>query len=156
MLHKCENPACSGLSRTLIRGKLFLLDRDTSGSVASGVSPAFAGGGPGRQVERYWLCDHCSSRHTLIFERGPGRFRFPSPPGRVDVSRARPIGELAVHRESVERVLMENPYSLQVVLDALLDALGQKTVVEVEPVSLREAQRQEEKELCAVSTEPEF
>jgi hypothetical protein len=56
----------------------------------------------------------------------------------------------------VERVLMENPHSLQVVLDALLDALGQKTVVEVEPVSLGEAQRQEEKELCAVSTEPEF
>ena len=44
---------------------------------------------------------------------------------------------------------MENPHSLQVVLDALLDALGQKTVVEVEPVSLREAQRQEEKELCS-------
>jgi hypothetical protein len=65
MLHKCENPACSGLSRSPIRGKLFLLDRDTSGPVASG-------GGPGRQVERYWLCDHCSSRLTLIFERGSG------------------------------------------------------------------------------------
>jgi len=37
-----------------------------------------------------------------------------------------------------------------------LDALRQKTAVEVDPVSLRGAQRQEVKELCAVSTEPEF
>jgi hypothetical protein len=61
-----------------------------------------------------------------------------------------------VHRESLERVLMENPQSLQVILDALLDALRQEIAVEAEPVSLREAEREEEKELCAVSTEPEF
>ena len=51
---------------------------------------------------------------------------------------------------------MENPQSLQVILDALLDALRQEIAVEAEPVSLREAEREEEKELCAVSTEPEF
>jgi hypothetical protein len=74
-----------------------------------------------------------------------------SPLGRVDISGARPIGELAVHRESVERVLSENPQSLQVILDALLDALRQEVAIKVEPVSPRE-----EEELCAVSTEPEF
>jgi hypothetical protein len=79
-----------------------------------------------------------------------------TPGGRVDISGARPIGELAVHRESMERVLMENPQSLQGILDALLDALRQETVVETKPISLREADRKEEKELCAVSTEPEF
>jgi hypothetical protein len=87
---------------------------------------------------------------------GAAAWRQTSPRGRVDISGARPIGELAVHRESLERVLMENPQSLQVILDALLDALRQETAAEAKPVSLRESKREEEKELCAVSTEPEF
>jgi len=80
------------------------------------------------------------------------------PGGRVDISGARLVGELAVHRESVERLLIENPRSLQAILDALLDALRQEIAVEVEPLSLRAAERkeEEEKELCAVSPEPEF
>jgi hypothetical protein len=81
------------------------------------------------------------------------------PGGRVDISGARSIGELAVHRESVERLLMENPRSLQVILDALLDSLRQEIVVDAEPVALRDAAGKEEKdetELCAVSTEPDF
>ena len=61
-----------------------------------------------------------------------------------------------MHRESLERVLMENPQSLQVILDALFDALRQEIGVEAEPVSWREAEREEEKELNAVSIEPEF
>lgn len=44
----------------------------------------------------------------------------------VDVSDARQIGELAVHRESMERVLIENPQSLKAILDVLLDALRQE------------------------------
>jgi hypothetical protein len=35
----------------------------------------------------------------------------------------RAIGELSVHRESMQRVLRENPQSLQTILDALLSAL---------------------------------
>jgi hypothetical protein len=79
-----------------------------------------------------------------------------TPGGRVDISGSRPIGELAVHRESLEWVLMENPQSLQVILDALLDALRQEIPVEAEAVALREVERKEEKQLCTVSTEPEF
>lgn len=78
---------------------------------------------------------------------------------RVDISGMRPIGELAVHRESLERILMENPQSLQGILDALLDALRQEVALEVEPVSLEARERkeeEEERELCAVSSEPEF
>jgi hypothetical protein len=52
-----------------------------------------------------------------------------------------------VHRESLERVLSENPQSLQVILDALLDALRQEMAVEAEPLGLRE----EEKELLLKS-----
>ena len=52
--------------------------------------------------------------------------------------------------------MMDHPQSLQVILDALLDALRQEIAVEAEPVSRREAEGEEEKELCAVSIEPEF
>lgn len=45
----------------------------------------------------------------------------------VDTSDARQIGELAVHRESMERVLVESPQSLKAILDALLNALRQET-----------------------------
>jgi hypothetical protein len=68
--------------------------------------------------------------------------------GRIDLNGARPIGELAVHRESLERVLTENPQSLQVILDALLDALRQEADVETGPVAKR-ANRQE---LCGADT----
>jgi len=50
---------------------------------------------------------------------GTGGWRHASPLSRSDLSGARSIGELAVHRESLERVLMENPQSLQVILDAM-------------------------------------
>jgi hypothetical protein len=35
----------------------------------------------------------------------------------------RPIGELSVHRESMQRVLSDSPHSLKTILDALLAAL---------------------------------
>ena len=85
---------------------------------------------------------------------GATGWRRSIPSGRLDLSGARPLGELAVHRESVERVLAENPQSLKVVLDALLDALSQEIRIEEEPVLPGEAEAEEE--LCGVSTEPEF
>jgi hypothetical protein len=75
--------------------------------------------------------------------------------GQVDLTGGRKIGELAVHRDSLERVLAENPQSLQGILDALLDALRHESTVETESSSSRE-DRVEEKELCAISTDPEF
>jgi hypothetical protein len=47
--------------------------------------------------------------------------------GDVDTRDAHLIGELAVHRESLERVLFESPQSLRTVLDALLNALRRET-----------------------------
>jgi hypothetical protein len=92
---------------------------------------------------------------------GGAGWRRTLPGGRVDVMGARPLGELAVHRESMERVLAENPQSLRVVLDALLDALRQEFPAEtVSPPqeNQREERNQKEKEeeLCAVSPDPEF
>jgi hypothetical protein len=48
-------------------------------------------------------------------------------PAKLDlsISEGRLIGELAVHRESMQRVLSESPQSLQTILDALRSALQQ-------------------------------
>lgn len=53
--------------------------------------------------------------------------RWPAP-GELDVLETRQIGDLAVHRESIEHVLSENPESLRVILDALVGALQKETV----------------------------
>jgi hypothetical protein len=44
-------------------------------------------------------------------------------PQHWDTGELRPLGELSVHRESMKRVLSENPHSLKAILDALLAAL---------------------------------
>jgi hypothetical protein len=72
-----------------------------------------------------------------------------APDCRIDLSAAQPIVELAVHRESVERVLAESPQSLQAMLDALQEALWRESVDEIE---VREEGRDEE--VCVVSMKP--
>ena len=84
-----------------------------------------------------------------------GRRPVPTFGERMNISDARAIGELAVHRESLERILIENPQSLQVILDAFLDALRQEVALETQPVSRQKTEGKEE-ELCAASTQPEF
>lgn len=79
MLHKCANPACPSLFRSLNRGKLFLLDGDISAPVACGIAPTTRRVRSVRQRERYWLCDSCSSLLTLTFERGRGMVTVPLP-----------------------------------------------------------------------------
>ena len=46
----------------------------------------------------------------------------------ADTRGARQIGELSVHRESMDRVLRESPDSLQIILDELSDALKREAV----------------------------
>jgi hypothetical protein len=91
---------------------------------------------------------------TTLGVRGWRRSAWPG--HRVDISGARQLGELAIHRESMERALAENPQSLQGILDALLDALRQETTGQVVPISSREDEREDEEQLCAVSSEPEL
>ncbi len=59
------------------------------------------------------------------FERAQPTSRTHPPASRndPDTSGARQLGELSVHRESIGRVLDENPYSLSVIFDELLFAL---------------------------------
>ena len=80
MLHKCANPDCSSLFRSLSHGKLFLLDNDIAATGAGDeATSAIRRGRPGRHRERYWLCDGCSSLLTLTFENGRGMVTVPLP-----------------------------------------------------------------------------
>ena len=56
----------------------------------------------------------------------------------LNTPRAKQLGELLVHRESIERVLSESPESLKPVLDALVGALHKETVPGRRPVRRRE------------------
>jgi hypothetical protein len=58
------------------------------------------------------------ARQAPILEKTLGKDDLALDGGRL-------IGELSVHRESVQRVLSESPQSLQTILDALLSALQQ-------------------------------
>jgi len=80
--------------------------------------------------------------------RSKGRRRPAGPDCRADLSGARLIGELAVHRESLARVLAENPQSLQAILGALLEALRRDAMNQAEGISRPE----EEEESWLVSS----
>ena len=79
MLHKCANPACSTLFRSLTGGKLFLLETEHG----EGLTPTIAARShrerPVHRMERYWLCDGCAAVLTLTFERGRGMVTVPLP-----------------------------------------------------------------------------
>jgi hypothetical protein len=79
MLHKCANPDCSSVFRRLSHGKLFLLEVDQTAESGPGPSPTNRRERLVRRVERYWLCDCCSSLLTLTFERGRGMVTVPLP-----------------------------------------------------------------------------
>ena len=88
MLHKCANPVCPNQFRSLSHGKLFLVQTDRWAAGADGAANGSRRGRMTRQVERYWLCDCCSSLLTLTVERGRGMVTvlFPernSPPSEV-------------------------------------------------------------------------
>ncbi len=79
MLHKCANPACPSLFRSLNLGKLFLLQREHGEALTSMIAPRSRRERSLRRIERYWLCDVCSSVFTLAFERGRGMITVPLP-----------------------------------------------------------------------------
>lgn len=67
---------------------------------------------------------------TATMPRTPGRRTFlASLPAMMeaDTRGARQIGELAVHRESIDRLLNESPDSLQAILDELTHALQRES-----------------------------
>jgi len=69
MLHKCANSECSNPFRRLEEGKLFQVEVGPSPILASGRGMSQRRRQV-RHVERFWLCDKCSSLLTLTFEKG--------------------------------------------------------------------------------------
>ena len=85
---------------------------------------------------------------TLKPRRHPLRQLLPSSiPSRsgleIDTVGAQPIGELSVHRESMQRILRECPQSLTSILDALLSALHRNEIS-------AHQESQSEGELCGI------
>ena len=66
MLAKCANPACSNHFLYLHQGKLFRLDREE----IVAADPDFREHGP--QLEFFWLCEDCSGKMTLAFDKELG------------------------------------------------------------------------------------
>jgi hypothetical protein len=62
MLSKCANPSCNGTFRYLHEGRVFHL---ITGSETVAVHRAMA-------IERFWLCDACSKKLTLVPYRANG------------------------------------------------------------------------------------
>jgi hypothetical protein len=78
MLHKCANPACPSVFRNLSEGKIFLLELEPADAVGRPL-PGSRRERAVHRVERFWLCDGCSSLLTLTFERGRGMVTVPLP-----------------------------------------------------------------------------
>jgi hypothetical protein len=95
--------------------------------------------------------DHPFARVQLKARKHGLRQVFPFSAGdeaegcEVDTSGTKAIGELSVHRESMQRILRESPHSLTSILDALLSALQRE---QAKPEKRLEAK--EEEELCEV------
>jgi hypothetical protein len=71
MLSHCANAQCSKPFLRLREGKLFLVETDRV--VKPGETTSFVRGRQqSKQVERYWLCEDCASRWTLIYDKELG------------------------------------------------------------------------------------
>ena len=80
MLSRCANSQCSKPFLRLREGKLFLVETDGENKAAELGAPAFLRTRqPPRQLERYWLCDHCAGEWTLIYDRELGIALIPLP-----------------------------------------------------------------------------
>ena len=85
------------------------------------------GSGHLQQLVVHWMTtgslDHPFARTAGDMESYGRRPSRCAPVVEIDRHGGRQIGELSVHRESMQRVLAERPQSLQTILDALLSAL---------------------------------
>jgi hypothetical protein len=71
MLSKCANSACGSPFRYLGQGKLFQIETESRDAAFTGEKNVPRKRRALRRVERYWLCDRCSSWLTLaVASRG--------------------------------------------------------------------------------------
>ena len=77
MLYKCANPACAKPFRRLDEGKLFQVETEYFPASERQALTSKRGRMLRHHIERYWLCDSCSSTLTLTFEQGRGVSTIP-------------------------------------------------------------------------------
>jgi hypothetical protein len=72
MVSKCANPECSASFRYFHKGRLFRIDtsagqdrRRTMGRDDELTTPL-------RRLEFFWLCQDCSQRMTLVYDKESG------------------------------------------------------------------------------------
>lgn len=102
MVSKCANPECSEQFRFLHQGKLFLLTPTPNLQTYGGDPLPFL-------YERFWLCDSCSKKMTLIWGgKGPRLIPIPDKLVKADIADHKPA--IAKHslRKRAARVGMES------------------------------------------------
>jgi hypothetical protein len=76
MLHKCANPPCVSLFRSMHQGKLFMVETEPQGSQHS-IPTSGQRKNKLPRMEHYWLCDQCFPLVTLTFTKGIGLIMVP-------------------------------------------------------------------------------
>jgi hypothetical protein len=67
---KCANPSCAASFEWLAGGKLFRFPRENR--EPSSVNEKIAVTSGSHPIGHFWLCERCSSVHTLTYESGRG------------------------------------------------------------------------------------
>ncbi|HEX4427029.1 MAG TPA: hypothetical protein VH079_16645 [Terriglobales bacterium] len=82
MLHKCANPPCVTLFRSMHEGKLFKVESEPREKDSQYSTPGLRKEKLPR-MEHYWLCDRCFPLVTLTFTKGIGLIMVPLVPPQV-------------------------------------------------------------------------
>ncbi len=77
MLHKCANPTCVNLFRSMHQGKLFVVESEGEEAQAQIQTNGSRKSRAPRRLEHYWLCDKCFPQVTLTFTKGLGLLMVP-------------------------------------------------------------------------------
>lgn len=72
MVSKCANPECSATFLYFHVGKLFRIETDSGQERRRAMGADSEQKRRMRHIEFYWLCDMCSDKMKLVFEKGVG------------------------------------------------------------------------------------
>ena len=72
MIQKCANPECDVEFRYASRGRLFSFELRHPAALCRDVPPAICERKPSHATIHFWLCENCSSKHSLHFTMGTG------------------------------------------------------------------------------------
>lgn len=94
MLSKCANPECSEQFRFLHQGKLFLIIPTPNMPESADSSLPFL-------YERFWLCDSCSKKMTLVWNGTKVKIvLLPEKSTKIDVVHSEDVPTRHLHRHA--------------------------------------------------------